>query len=224
MRTNGAAWLVFAGLTLAFINSNLFAHATDLQIAQNQDFKIKVKDDRVVVRDKSKPVRRALEQQYARIAEAQIKKDIDAMRALRTPDFTVDMPNGQRWDLETSLNYSRISFQQVQSNISISNTIESLDVSVVPDSFCALPDGRATALCYQAVAVVHQRWSRMQMKGGKLRRVDTEAIQTETWVNTKDGWKLKHIGDIKPGRWYVDGKQVDPSKPYDPDAPEFKPQ
>jgi ketosteroid isomerase-like protein len=207
MRTNGAAWLVFAGLTLAFINSNLFAHATDLQIAQNQDFKIKVKDDRVVVRDKSKPVRRALEQQYARIAEAQINKDIDAMRALRTPDFTVDMPNGQSWDLETSLNYSRVGFQQVQSNISISNTIESLDVHGD-----------------EAVAVVHQRWSRMQMKGGKLRRLDTEAIQTETWVNTKDGWKLKHIADIKPGRWYVDGKQIDPSKPYDPDAPEFKPQ
>lgn len=207
MRINGAASLVLAGLTLALINSNLFAQATDLQITQNQDFKIKVKDDRVVVRDKSKPVRRALEQQYARIAEAQINKDIDAMRALRTPDFTVDMPNGQRWDLETSLNYSRIGFQQVQSNISISNTIESLDVHGD-----------------EAVAVVHQRWSRMQMKGGKLRRVDTEAIQTETWVNTKDGWKLKHIGDIKPGRWYVDGKQIDPSKPYDPDAPEFKPQ
>jgi ketosteroid isomerase-like protein len=207
MRINGAASLALAGLTLALINSNLFAQATDLQITQNQNFKIKVKDDRVVVRDKSKPVRRALEQQYARIAEAQINKDIDAMRALRTPDFTVDMPNGQRWDLETSLNYSRISFQQVQSNISISNTIESLDVHGD-----------------EAVAVVHQRWSRMQMKGGKLRRVDTEAIQTETWVNTKDGWKLKHIGDIKPGRWYVDGKRVDPSRPYDPDAPEFKPQ
>jgi ketosteroid isomerase-like protein len=207
MRINGAASLALAGLTLALINSNLFAQATDLQITQNQDFKIKVKDDRVVVRDKSKPVRRALEQQYARIAEAQINKDIDAMRALRTPDFTVDMPNGQRWDLETSLNYSRIGFQQVQSNISISNTIESLDVHGD-----------------EAVAVVHQRWSRMQMKGGKLRRVDTEAIQTETWVNTKDGWKLKHIGDIKPGRWYVDGKRVDPSRPYDPDAPEFKPQ
>jgi ketosteroid isomerase-like protein len=206
MRINGAASLALAGLTLALINSNLFAQATDLQITQNQDFKIKVKDDRVVARDKSKPVRRALEQQYARIAEAQINKDIDAMRALRTPDFTVDMPNGQRWDLETSLNYSRIGFQQVQSNISISNTIESLDVHGD-----------------EAVAVVHQRWSRMQMKGGKLRRVDTEAIQTESWVNTKDGWKLKHIGDIKPGRWYVDGKRVDPSRPYDPDAPEFKP-
>ena len=180
---------------------------SQLQSNQDQDVKIKVKDDRVLVRDKSKPVRRALEAQYAKVAEAQINEDIDAMRALRTPDFSVDLPNGQTWDLETSLNYSRAGFQQVESNIRISNTIESLDVH---DDV--------------AVAVVHQRWSRMQMKAGKVRRVDTEAIQTETWVNTKDGWKLKHIGDIKPGAWYVDGKRIDPSKPYDPDAPEYKPE
>ncbi len=39
--------------------------------------------------------------------------------------------------------------------------------------------------------------------------------------NETDGWKLKHIGDIKPGVWIVDGKRVDPSKPYDPDAPAY---
>lgn len=174
---------------------------------QDKDVKIKVKDDRLVVRDKSKPVRRALEEMYAKIAAAQMNEDIDALRATRTADFSVDMPNGQRWDLETSLNYSRAGFQQVESNISISDTIESLDAH---DNV--------------AVAVMHQRWSRMQMKAGQLRRVDTEAIQTETWVNTEDGWRLKHIGDIKPGAWYVDGKRIDPGKPYDPNAPEFKPE
>jgi antitoxin component of MazEF toxin-antitoxin module len=199
------------------------AEPAQLQATQDKDFKIKVKDDRVVVRDKSKPVRRALEEQYAKIAQAQVNKDIDAMRALRTPDFTVDTANGERWDLETSLNYSRIGFQQVQSNISISNTIQSLDVSIVADEICALPGRPVTGPCYQAVAIVHQQWSRMQMKAGRLRRVDTEAIQTETWVNTKDGWKLKHIGDVKAGAWYVDGKRIDPSKPYDPDAPEYRP-
>jgi len=198
--------LPLAVSALVLISGNVFAQSTQLPTTQDKDLKIKVKDDRVVVQDKSKPVRHALEEQYARIAEAQRNKDIDAMRALRTRDFTVDLPNGQRWDLEASLNYSRAGFQQVQSNISLSNTIESLDVHGD-----------------EAVAVVHQQWSRMQMKAGKLRRVDTEAIQTETWVNTKDGWKLRHIGDVKPGAWYVDGKRIDPSKPYDPDAPEYKP-
>jgi ketosteroid isomerase-like protein len=199
-------------LAFAVLLCGLFVRAARLQdpkpgTAPDQDLKIKIKDDRVVVTDKSKPVRRALEEMYARIAEAQRNEDIEALRATRTSDFTVDMPNGQKWDLETSLNYSRAGFQQVESNISMSNTIESLDVH--GDT---------------AVAVMHQRWSRMQMKTGKLRRVDTEAIQTETWVNTKEGWRLKHIGDVKPGAWYVDGKRIDPSKPYDPNAPEFKPE
>ena len=178
----------------------------DARSDQDPGVKIKVKDDRVVVADKSKPVRRALEEMYAKIAAAQQNEDIEALRATRTADFSVDMPNGQKWDLETSLNYSRVGFQQVERNISITNTIESLDVH---DD--------------EAVAVMHQRWSRMQVKAGKLRRVDTEAVQTETWVNTKDGWRLRHIGDIKTGAWYVDGKRIDPSKPYDPNAPEFKP-
>ena len=207
--------LVFASTMGLLMGLTVFAQsdqvrnttAAQLQVTQDQDFKIKAKNGRIVAQDKSKPVRRALEAQYAKIAEAQINKDIDAMRALRTPDFTADTANGEKWDLETSLNYSRSGFQQVQSNIRISNTIESLDVK-----------GDV------AVAVVHQQWSRMQMKAGKLRRVDTEAIQTETWVNTQDGWKLKHIGDIRPGAWYVDGKRIDPSKPYDPNAPEYRPQ
>ena len=203
---------LFAGAAVFLIS--IFAQPAEMQnrlttqpqVTQDQDLKTKVKDDRIVVRDKSKPVRRALEEQYKKVAQAQMNEDIEAMRALRTADFSVNMPNGDRWDLEASLNYSRAGFQQVESNISLSNTIESLDVHGD-----------------EAVAVVHQRWSRMQIKGGQLRRVDTEAIQTETWVNTKDGWKLKHIGNVKPGAWYVDGKRVDPTKPYDPNAPEFRP-
>ena len=206
MKLNRLISIALIGFAFALFNAQLGAQTSQFR-SQDKDVKIKVKDDRVVVQDKSKPVRHALEAQYAKIAQAQINEDIDAMRALRTPDFTVDLPNGQKWDLETALNYSRAGFQQVERNISISNTIESLDVH--GDT---------------AVAVVHQRWSRMQMKGGKLRRVDTEAIQTETWVNTADGWKLKHIGNIKPGAWYVDGKRIDPTKPYDPNAPDYKPQ
>jgi hypothetical protein len=242
LKLNRLISIALAGLALALVSSLLVAQTSESHDTQDNNFKIKMKDDRVIVRDKSKPVRRALEEMYAKIAEAQRNEDIEAMRATRTPDFTVDLPNGQKWDLDTAMNYSRAGFQQVESNIHISNTIESLDVSEV--SPCALPDGRATAPlgratapddrspapndrstapCYQAVAVVHQRWSRMQMKEGKLRRVDTEAIQTETWVRTKDGWRLRHIGNVNSGAWYIDGKRVDPSKPYDPNAPEYKP-
>jgi len=174
--------------------------------ARGEDDKLKAKDGRIVVVNKSKPVRQALEAQYAKIAEAQKNEDIEALRRLRTPDFTVEMPGGETWDLEQSLNYSRRGFEQVEFTILISNTIESLDVH-----------GDV------AVAVVQQRWSRMQTKQGALRRVETTAVQRETWVETPDGWKLRLIDDIHPGAWYVDGKRVDPTKPYDPEAPPFEP-
>ncbi len=190
---------------LAFIPA--YAQDSRLQITQDKDYKVKVKGDKTVVRDKSKPVRRALEAQYALIAEAQKNKDIDALRSLRTSNFTVKMPSGETWDLETSLNYSKRGFEQVQSIVSISNTIDSLTIN-----------GN------EAVAVVHQQWSRMQMMKGKLRLVETSAVQRETWVNTPDGWKLKLIDDIYPGVWIVDGKRVDPSKPYDPNAPPYNPE
>ena len=98
--------LFLAGLTLLVQGQMGFAQtaqrqnvpANQLQVTQDKDFKIKVKDERLILRDKSKPVRRALEEMYAKIAEAQRNEDIDALRATRTPDFSVDMPNGQRWD------------------------------------------------------------------------------------------------------------------------------
>lgn len=201
--------LSVALLALAFMCSITLkadAQENQLQVTQDKQEKVKVKGDRVVVRDKSKPVRRALEEQYAKVAEAQKNKDIEALRSLRTPDFTVKMPNGETWNLEQSLNYSKRGFEQVQSIVGLSNTIESLTVN-----------GN------EAVVVVHQQWSRMQMMKGKLRRVDTSAVQRETWVNTPEGWKLKLIDDIHPGAWVVDGKRVDPGKPYDPDAPPYNP-
>src|SRR6185503_17641043 len=143
MKLNRLTSIALAALALALVSSLLVAQTSHSQDAQDKNLKIKVKDERVIVRDKSKPVRRALEEMYAKIAEAQRNEDIEALRATRTPDFTVDLPDGQKWDLETSLNYSRAGFQQVESNISLSNTIESLDVREVSPDICALPDGRA---------------------------------------------------------------------------------
>jgi len=174
--------------------------------AAAQQNKEKEKDQRVIVRDKSKPVRRALEAQYAKLAEANKNKDLEALLALRTPDFSAKFPNGEIRDSAYMAGYSRILFQQMQAPISVSNTIETLDVN-----------GN------EAIAVVHQRFSRMQVKAGQLRRVETEARQRETWVLTGEGWKLKFVDDVHPGAWYVDGKRVDPSKPYDPAAPPYNP-
>jgi Domain of unknown function (DUF4440) len=192
-------------LVLISAPAALFAQS-DLQTTQDKQYKVKVKGDKQVERDKSKPVRRALEEQYARLAQANRDKNLAALLALRSPDFTAKLPNGQVWNYEQAAAYSRAAFEQVQSIISLTNDIQTIEVH-----------GN------EAVAIVHQQWSRMQIKAGKLRRVDTSAVQRETWVNTPEGWRLKLVDEVHPGAWYVDGKRIDPSKPYDPDAPPFVP-
>jgi len=179
---------------------------TDPYRTHEKSQKIKIKGDILTAKDKSKPVRRALEEQYAKIADANINKDLATLLALRTSDFSVKMPNGETWGYQQSANYSRTAFEQVQSTISLTFDIGLIDLNGD-----------------EAAATIYQHWTRMQMKKGKLRRVETSAVQRETWVNTPGGWKLKLIDDIHPGAWYVDGKRVDPGKPYDPDAPPFAP-
>jgi hypothetical protein len=189
-----------------FLLTGIVGGQTPLQTTQNKDYKIKVKNERIVVRDKSKPVRRALEEQYAKIAEATRNKNLVALLALRTSDFSVHMPSGETWSFDQSAEYAKRGFEQVQSIVSLSFEIATIDLN-----------GN------EAAAIIHQHWSRMQIMKGKLRRVETSAVQRETWINTPEGWRLKLIDDIHPGAWYVDGKRVDPTKPYDPEAPPYQP-
>jgi hypothetical protein len=55
------------------------------------------------------------------------------------------------------------------------------------------------------------------------RRVDTSACHRETWINTAEGWRLRLIDNVQSLVWSVDGKRVDSSKTYDPDAPAYAP-
>lgn len=61
------------------------------------------------------------------------------------------------------------------------------------------------------------------MMYGKIRRVETNAVQDEKWVMTPDGWKRGDINEVKNGAAFVDGKRVDTNKPYDPEAPPYDP-
>ena len=159
-----------------------------------------------VVSDRSHPVWKAIDAQYARLAEAMRKKDADALFALYTPDFHAVTPTGEVWTRERSLVYQRNGLAQVNETTHISNTI--LRLTICGD---------------QATATVLQQWYRTQMMVGKLRRVDTNAVQDEKWVKTPDGWKRGDINEVKNGAAFVDGKRVDTNKPYDPEAPAYDP-
>jgi hypothetical protein len=69
MKLNRLTSIALTALALALVSSQLVAQTSYSQDTQDKDSKIKVKDDRVIVRDKSKPVRRALEEEYAKMAQ-----------------------------------------------------------------------------------------------------------------------------------------------------------
>ena len=154
----------------------------------------------------SDPIWQAVNAQYGKIADAQRTKDIDALAALYAPDMTVIGIKGERTTREQSLSRSRDMFRAVVREIHTTNVILSL------------------RLCGdKATARVLQQWSRIQTIAGKERRVDTAAVQDETWIETPDGWKRWRIEEVRPGAWFIDDKRVEPGKPYDPAAPEFNP-
>jgi len=182
------------------------AQPPQAQAPPDAQYKAKIKDGVERVRDKSKPVRAALEARYAKIVEAYQHDSPGVVLELRTPDFSVQMPNGERWDAEQSAAYVKAGFEQVKKTLGLSFTIGEIDVH--GDT---------------AAAWIHQSWSRIQMRKGQLRRVNTSACQRETWINTADGWSLRLVDSVQPLVWSVDGKRVDPSTSYDPDAPAYAP-
>ncbi len=186
-------------LVLCSISSNV--------TAQNTNGNRNVKCDEVIVRDKSHPVWKALDAQFAKVAEAVRKKDLDTLSALYMPDFQAKEPTGEIWNRDKTVGYLRNGFAPVKETLHTSNTILRLAV-------CGEDKATATVL---------QQWYRMQMVAGKLRRMETNAVQDLHWVKTTDGWNLRVIDEIKAGAAFLDGKRIDLTKPPDPEAPAYDP-
>jgi hypothetical protein len=160
----------------------------------------------VDLRDSTNAVRKEIDARYAKLADAMRRKDLDALFALYTSDFHAVTPRGEVWSRERSLAYQRNGMAQVKETHHISNTIVGLTV-------CGT----------HAKATVLQVWNRTQMMVGKLRRVDTHAVQDEEWVKEEGVWRRGNIDYVRNGPAFVDGKRVNTNRPYDPDAPEYDP-
>jgi ketosteroid isomerase-like protein len=153
-------------------------------------------------------VRKALEAQYQKLAEAHDRKDLKTIASLKTSDFHAITPDGGVSDVKTMEQYSRQFIESNQPPFNIRNTIQKLSVSENE---------------LVAVVEVFQEASRQRDLAGKLRKVDTSVLQRETWVKMPDGWKLKSVDNVRDQKRFVDGKRVDPTKPYDPNAPPYNP-
>jgi hypothetical protein len=142
-------------------------------------------------------VRAELDVQYKKLAEAHDRRDIAAILALKTPDFHSIFPDGKVGDSQSTEEYSRRFLANQKLTVSENERI--------------------------AVAEVSQEISRHRELAGQRRKVDTSVLQRETWAKTAQGWKLKCVDNVHDQKSFVDGKRVDPTKPYDPDAPPYEP-
>jgi ketosteroid isomerase-like protein len=163
-----------------------------------QQTKLKIKDGEV--RDKSKPVRVALEAWYQRNMAAFAAKDVAAVMTLRTDDFhtiTPDGPGKFKTNTRADMEARTVTFlSRIDHFISQRNDIGTIEL-----------DGDT------ASADVHQRTVRMQrFPDGSLHQVDASVVQRETWKHTPDGWKLYRVDNIRDGPLLVDGKPWPPAK------------
>ena len=159
------------------------------------DSKVKVKDDKTTLRDKSKPVRQAIEAWYASNMEAFKEKDLAAIMALRTDDFHTITPDGKintRADMEER---TRLFLSRIDHFIAQDNQIGTIEV--------------AGDL---ASADITQKTVRMQrFPDGTLHKVEGEVVQRETWKKTSEGWKLYRVDNIRDKGLLVDDKPYKPN-------------
>jgi len=190
--------LLIAGAVLAFTCSiQLFAQSQSSQSpVLPGDSKVKVKDGKTTVRDKSKPVRKAIEEWYARNMEAFEAKDVAAIMALRTDDFHTITPDDKvntRADMETRT----IRF------------LERIDHFILQDNQIGTIEVEGDL----ASADVTQKTVRMQrFPDGTLHKVEAGAVQRETWRKTAEGWKLYRVDNIRDGGVLVDDKPYKPNR------------
>jgi hypothetical protein len=153
-------------------------------------------------------VQKEIEAQYQKLADAHDKRDLKAIAELKTADFHAIFPDGKVGDVTQMQQYTKQFIESNQPPFNIRNTIQKLTVS----------ENKLVA-----VVEVFQEISRTRELAGKIRKVDTNVKQRETWVKTLAGWKLKSVDNVHDQKRFVDGKRVDPTKPYDPNAPAFDP-
>ncbi len=153
-------------------------------------------------------IRKELDAQYTKLAEAHDRKDLKAIVALKTSDFHAIFPDDRVGDVKIMELYSKQFLETNQPPFNIRFTIQKLTVS----------ENKLIA-----VAEVLQEAARFRDLAGKRRKVETSVVQRETWAKTSGGWKLKSVDSVRDQKRFVDGKRVDPTKPYNPDDPPYNP-
>lgn len=142
--------------------------------------------------DKLADVRQELEARYKENEAGFMAKDADQVMRLRHPDFHTITPDGKVSTREQMCDRTRMFIARIAHFDSLSETITSLTLN--GDT---------------AHAVVDQRTVRKQFfPDSTLHEVRTSVIQRESWIKTPEGWLMWQVDEVKPGKTFVDGKEL----------------
>src|SRR5262245_6330764 len=164
--------------------------------AQDDLIKVKTKGGITTVKDKRKPIRRELEAVFEQRMKASKDHDFNAQMALISPDYTAELANGTTWN-----------YEQLKDHIRRLN-----DQTVKTDAnLCRIEIEILTVRGNEAIVEARQHCPRKQrLRDGKIHDVYTSVLQSETWVKTADGWKLKRVENEREQVIEVDGKPANP--------------
>jgi len=154
-------------------------------------------------------LKKILNQRYEALAKTMDERNLTKILSFRTDDFHTIGPDGRVQDHITMTEYSN---QFITNNIPPYNT----KITILG---LKLSDNKIVA-----VADVLQESTRKRDLLGKIREVKTSVLQTETWIYTNKEWRLKLVDNVHDQKRFIDGKRVDPTKPYNPDDLPFDPE
>ena len=132
--------------------------------------------------------RTLLEEAYAENRRAHLARDLDAVLRQRAADFQAILPDGRIVTSAQQAEASRNMLQNVVEWVGLS--FELGDIRI---------DGNEISVD------VTQHTIRRQMRDGQLRRIENWVVQTETWVRTPEGLRVRRVENIRDQCVLIDG-------------------
>jgi ketosteroid isomerase-like protein len=140
--------------------------------------------------DPDASVRAELERRYAENAAAFMRWDLQAIMALRAPDFHAVTPEGVTKDRAAMELYTQGLLNGIKKWNMVTLTIDSL--RVVGDT---------------AYVIMSQHLDRMALRPDQqVHHVETWATQREAWIRVRSQWLLWRVDQVRNQRRLVDGR------------------